>query len=73
MRFIAIANVVCASREMEPNDMAPVEKRLTISLAGSTSLNGTGCAAVLISNRPRKVINCLLWLLISAEYCLKVL
>jgi hypothetical protein len=28
--------VVCASREIEPKDMAPVTKRLTISTAGST-------------------------------------
>ena len=36
------ASVVCASREIEPYDIAPVEKRLTISLAGSTSSIGTG-------------------------------
>ena len=36
-RFIAIASVSCASREIEPSDIAPVTKRLTISLAGSTS------------------------------------
>ena len=42
MRFIAIASVVCASREIEPNDIAPVEKRLTMSAAGSTSSSGTG-------------------------------
>ena len=40
---------------MEPNDMAPVAKRLTISLAGSTSSSGMGCSAVLISSRPRSV------------------
>jgi hypothetical protein len=40
-RFIAIASVSCASRESEPSDIAPVEKRLTISLAGSTSSSGT--------------------------------
>jgi hypothetical protein len=34
---------VCASRLIEPNDMAPVAKRLTISAAGSTSSSGTGC------------------------------
>ena len=34
MRFIAMASVVCASREIEPNDMAPVANRLTISAAG---------------------------------------
>ena len=37
-----MASVVWASRLIEPNDMAPVEKRLTISLAGSTSSSGTG-------------------------------
>ena len=39
--FIAIASVSCASRESDPSDMAPVENRLTISLAGSTSSSGT--------------------------------
>ncbi len=29
---------------MEPSDIAPVTKRLTISLAGSTSSSGTGVA-----------------------------
>jgi hypothetical protein len=42
MRFMAMASVVCASVEIEPSDMAPVAKRLTISLAGSTSSSGTG-------------------------------
>ncbi len=37
IRFIAIASVSCDSREIEPSDIAPVTKRLTISLAGSTS------------------------------------
>ena len=38
---MAIASVSCASRESEPSDIAPVAKRLTISLAGSTSSSGT--------------------------------
>src|SRR5665648_1672 len=42
IRFMAMARVVCASRLMEPKDMAPVAKRLTISSAGSTSSRGTG-------------------------------
>ena len=42
---MAMASVVCASRLIEPKDMAPVAKRLTISAAGSTSSSGTGCAA----------------------------
>ena len=40
IRFIAIASVSCASREIEPSDIAPVENRLTISAAGSTSSIG---------------------------------
>ena len=39
-RFIAIASVSCASREIEPRLIAPVQKRLTISFAGSTSSSG---------------------------------
>ncbi len=42
IRFMAMASVVCASREIEPNDIAPVAKRLTMFLAGSTSSIGTG-------------------------------
>ena len=45
MRFIAMASVLCASVEIEPSDIAPVAKRLTISLAGSTSSIGTGVQA----------------------------
>jgi hypothetical protein len=57
MRFMAIASVVCASVEIEPSDIAPVEKRLTISDAGSTSSSGTGLhASKRNSKRPRKVI-----------------
>ena len=41
IRFIAIASVSCASREIEPSDIAPVANRFTISLAGSTSSSGT--------------------------------
>src|SRR3977135_4229958 len=33
-RFIAIASVSCASRPSDPSDIAPVAKRLTMSLAG---------------------------------------
>ena len=39
---MAIARVWCASSEIEPYDMAPVENRLTISLTGSTWSIGTG-------------------------------
>ena len=41
-RFIAMASVSCASCEIEPYDIAPVEKRLTIVATGSTSSIGTG-------------------------------
>ena len=56
IRFIATARVECASREIEPKDIAPVENRLTISLAGSTSSSGAGVSAGMNSNRPRTVI-----------------
>ena len=42
MRFIAIASVSCASLLIEPKDIAPVAKRFTISVAGSTSSIGIG-------------------------------
>ena len=45
MRFMAMASVSCASLLMEPNDMAPVAKRFTISVAGSTSSSGIGSSA----------------------------
>ena len=47
MRFIAIASVVCASREIEPNDIAPVEKRLTIDGRGLDLVERDRLAAVL--------------------------
>ena len=47
MRFMAMASVVCASRLIEPKLIAPVEKRLTISAAGSTSSSGIGSSAAL--------------------------
>src|SRR5579884_2195872 len=34
MRFVAIASVSCASALIEPNDIAPVANRFTISYAG---------------------------------------
>ena len=61
IRFIAMASVSCASLEMEPNDIAPVAKRLTIAVAGSTSSIGTGWAAHLNSIRPRSVHICFDW------------
>jgi len=70
MRFIATASVVCASVEIEPSDIAPVTKRLTISLAGSTSSSGTGVAAGFSSNRPRSVMCRRVWSLMIFAYSL---
>ena len=53
MRFIAIASVSCASADNEPKLIAPVQKRFTISLAGSTSSIEIGLPAGLKSSRPR--------------------
>ena len=54
---MAIANVACASEEIEPNDIAPVAKRLTISLAGSTSsIEMALFGSILNSNKPRNVM-----------------
>ncbi len=72
MRFMAMASVACASVEIEPSDIAPVAKRLTISLADSTSSSGTGGAAGLSSNSPRKVMCRRVWSLISLAYSLYV-
>ncbi len=55
MRFMAMASVSCASLLIEPNDIAPVAKRFTISDAGSTSSSGTGGPAGLKSNMPRSI------------------
>ena len=52
MRFIATASVSCASRESEPSDIAPVEKRLTISAAGSTSSSGIGACSATEAQQP---------------------
>src|SRR6185437_10911325 len=53
---------------MEPNDMAPVAKRFTISEAGSTSSIGRGLAAVFRFIKPRRVQRFLLCSLSSCEY-----
>jgi hypothetical protein len=54
MRFMAMAMVSCASRLMEPKDMAPVTNRRMMFSAGSTSSSGTGVLA-LKRNSPRSV------------------
>ena len=55
MRFMAMARVVWASRLIEPKLIAPVEKRLTIADAGSTSSRGTGWSASRNCMSPRMV------------------
>ncbi len=72
MRFMAMARVSCASLLMEPNDMAPVVKRLTISLAGSTSSIGTGLALFFNFIKLRNVAMLLLWLSMRSVYSWKV-
>ena len=76
IRFMAIASVVWASREIEPNDIAPVAKRFTRSFAGSTSSIGTGLrpssSALLMRNRPRMVSSfsdCSFSVRAKARYC----
>ncbi len=72
MRFMAIASVSCASLLMEPNDIAPVLKRFTISLAGSTSSIGIGASLFLNFIKPRSVHNWLLFLSMRSVYSWKV-
>ena len=51
-----MASVWWASGLIEPSDIAPVLKRLTISLTGSTSSTGTGGRTPSFSwNSPRRV------------------
>ncbi len=56
-RFIATASASCDSAEIEPKLIAPVQNRLTISVAGSTSLIGMGLPATFFLNpsNPRSV------------------
>ena len=55
---MAMASVSCASFEIEPYDIAPVENRLTISETGSTSSIGTGGRTPSLNrNSPRSVIS----------------
>ena len=69
IRFIATASVAWASVEIEPSDIAPVAKRLTISAAGSTSAIGIDLAgSTTNSNRPRSVMWRWLWSLMSLAY-----
>ena len=61
---MAIARVSCASREIEPIDIAPVQKRLVISSTGSTSSMEIDLAFLKLNN-PRKVH----WRVFSLSAC----
>ncbi|CFP61284.1 Uncharacterised protein [Bordetella pertussis] len=71
MRFMATASTEWASVEIEPSDIAPVAKRRTISLAGSTSSSGMArVGSKRNSNRPRSVMWRRLWSLMICAYSL---
>src|SRR6266853_609123 len=53
-RFIAMASVSCASLPSDPNDIAQVQNRRVMALAGSTSSSGIGSRSTK-SSRPRSV------------------
>ena len=72
MRFIAMASVSCASLLMEPYDMAPVTKRVTMFRAGSTSSSGTLLVPFLNSIKPRILTSPLLWSFTSRVNSLKL-
>jgi hypothetical protein len=70
---MATASVACASVEIEPSDIAPVAKRLTMSLAGSTSSTEIARdGSTRNSNRPRRVMWRRLWSLMICAYSLYV-
>ncbi len=69
---MAIARFSWASRLIEPSDMAPVLKRFTISLAGSTWSSGIDRDGRNLS-RPRSVARYWLSSFTISEYCLKSL
>src|SRR6516165_6446251 len=55
-RFMAMANVSCASPLIDPYDIAPVANRLTIDSTGSTSSIGIGVRSSNLNvNSPRRV------------------
>ena len=70
--FIAIASVVCASQEMEPNDIAPVANLLYIFSAGSTSSIDIAGLFGLNSNNPLSVQAFSLCSFTSFEYFLNI-
>ena len=71
--FMAIAKVVWATVDIEPNDIAPVANLLTISDTGSTSSILIGLVFFEKSKRPLRFFNLIEWSLIFFEYFLKVL
>ena len=68
MRFIAMASDSCASVEIEPKEIAPVAKRLTMSSTGSTSSSGMGSPGLNWSS-PRMVQSSAASPSISAANC----
>ena len=54
-RFIARASVACASSDIEPYDMAPVQKRRTMFDAGSTAATSTGSRSDSKASIPRRL------------------
>ena len=76
MLFMAIASVSWASAEIDPYDMAPVEKRFRISVAGSTSAMSIGARPSAPGSRnvnnPRKVASVRDWSSTLRLYSLKM-
>ena len=72
MRFMAMARFSWASPLIEPKLIAPVAKRLTISVAGSTSSIGIGLSLSTSSHMPRRVMSPIVEIceLMSAAYSL---
>ena len=71
---MAMASVWCASAEMDPYDIAPVEKRVRMEETGSTSSRGIGPPAGGFSrSSPRSVPSFSAWSSTAALYSLKIL
>ena len=65
---MAMASVSWASVEIEPSDIAPVAKRLTIFWAGSTSSSATGSRSPRKASSPRSVARRAASVLIISAY-----
>ena len=77
IRFIAMASVSCASAEIDPYDIAPVENRRTMAETGSTSSTGIGgrapgASTPLIRISPRSVMSFAAWSSTRDVYSLKI-